>query len=160
MHDIIWHNGVIPQLAGIRYPRSTLIDHLGIELLEFGPGWLSARMPVDQRTHQPMGLLHGGASVALAETLASVGATCCVDGERQACVGLEINANHLRGVSAGWVIGTARPLHLGRTTQVWDIRIVDERERAVCISRCTVQVLDIDPERHGARIAARAADVL
>ena len=119
-----------------------LVQSLGIELTEAGDDWLSGRMPVDERTRQPFGLLHGGASVALAETLASVAAYACVDPERHACVGLEINANHLRGVRSGWVIGTARPIHLGRTTHVWDIRIHDEAATPVCVSRCTMAIID------------------
>lgn len=118
-----------------------LVQSLGIELTDAGDDWLSGKMPVDGRTRQPFGLLHGGASVALAETLASVAAYACVDPERFACVGLEINANHLRGVRAGWVVGTARPIHLGRTTQVWEVRIQDEAEKPVCSSRCTIAVI-------------------
>ena len=128
----------LPRLVG----RGGLVQSLGIELTEAGDDWLGGRMPVDERTRQPFGLLHGGASVALAETLASVAAYACVDPERHVCVGLEINANHLRGVRSGWVIGTARPIHLGRTTHVWDIRIRDEAEKPVCISRCTMAVID------------------
>ena len=124
------------------FDRPGLGRQLGMELTEAGDDWLAGRMPLDERTLQPFGLLHGGASVALAETLASVGAFACVDPEAKLCVGLEINANHLRSVRSGWVTGTARPLHIGRTTQVWDIRIVDEAERPVCVSRCTVAVVD------------------
>lgn len=119
-----------------------LITHLGIEFLEPGDDFLAARMPVDRRTHQPYGLLHGGASVVLAETLASAGAALTLDPSRQICVGLEINANHLRGVKTGWVTGIAKPLHLGRTTQVWEIRISEEQDKLVCISRCTMAILD------------------
>ena len=121
--------------------RNTLAEHLGIEFVAIGADFLTARMPVDHRTHQPYGLLHGGASVALAETLGSVAAALTTDQERQACVGLEINANHIRGVKSGWVYGTARPLHTGRTTQVWEIRIEDEQERLVCVSRITIAIL-------------------
>lgn len=98
-------------------------------------------MPVDQRTHQPYGLLHGGASVALAETLGSSAAMCTVDPAQFQVVGLEINANHVRGVREGWVIGTAKPLHRGRTTQLWEIHITDEAGKLVCVSRLTVAVL-------------------
>jgi 1,4-dihydroxy-2-naphthoyl-CoA hydrolase len=98
-------------------------------------------MPVDQRTHQPYGLLHGGASVALAETLGSVAAHCSIDSARQYCVGLEINANHLKGVRSGFVSGTAKPLHVGKSTQVWEIRIVNEKNELVCISRITMAIL-------------------
>jgi uncharacterized protein (TIGR00369 family) len=120
--------------------RDTAIAHMGIELLELGDNWVRGRMPVDARTHQPMGLLHGGASVLLAETLGSTGASLCVEPE-QACVGLEINANHLRSVTSGWVIGTAEAVHIGRTTQVWSIRIEDEAGRLVCLSRLTMAVV-------------------
>lgn len=124
-----------------RLPTTGIIAVLGIEILEAGPDWLRGRMPVDHRTHQPFGLLHGGASVVLAETLASIGATFAVDPQRFSCVGLEINANHLRGVRNGHVTGTARALHVGRSTQVWEIRIVDDSDRPVCISRCTIAVV-------------------
>ena len=99
-------------------------------------------MPVDRRTHQPLGLLHGGASVALAETLVSVGAMCCVDPTKQYCVGLEINANHIKGVRDGFVTGIAKPVHTGKKTQVWEIRITDNSNSLVCISRITLAVLD------------------
>lgn len=122
--------------------ENTAIPHMGIELLEIGPDFVSARMPVDHRTFQPMGLLHGGASVLLAETLGSLAAGLCVDPQRYHCVGLEINANHIRGVRSGWVMGTAKPLHLGRSTQVWEIRIVDENDKLVCVSRITMAVLE------------------
>jgi 1,4-dihydroxy-2-naphthoyl-CoA hydrolase len=114
---------------------------LGIELTELGENFLKARMPVDERTRQPYGLLHGGASAALAETLGSVGSAYVIDQKQYYCVGLEINANHIRGVREGYVYGTATPLHLGKTTHVWDIRIVDEREKLVCVSRLTVAIL-------------------
>jgi 1,4-dihydroxy-2-naphthoyl-CoA hydrolase len=115
---------------------------LGIEFTEIGLDYICAKMPVDQRTRQPFGLLHGGASVVLAESLGSIGAQCCIDPERQYCVGLDINANHIRGVKEGYVYGRATPLHLGRTTQVWEIRIVNEKDQLVCISRLTLAVLD------------------
>ena len=136
----IWFGAVSLHMTA--FGAKGLVEHLGIELLEIGDDWLSGRMPVDERTKQPFGLLHGGASVVLAETLASYAAYACVDRQRKACVGLEINANHLRSVRSGWVIGTARPIHLGRTTQVWDIRICDEADRPTCISRCTVAIVD------------------
>lgn len=120
----------------------SLIGHLGIELLEAGEDYLSARMPVDARTTQPAGVLHGGASVALAETLASWAATLTVDPDRYFCVGQEINANHVRGVRGGHVVGTARAAHLGRRTQVWDVRVRDADDRLVCISRVTMAVLE------------------
>lgn len=122
--------------------RETLIEHLGIELLEAGDDYLKASMPVDRRTHQPAGFLHGGASVALAETLASWAATFCIDRSKHHCVGLEINANHVRAVREGHVFGTARPLHLGKSTHIWEIRITDQRDKLVCVSRVTMAVLD------------------
>jgi 1,4-dihydroxy-2-naphthoyl-CoA hydrolase len=121
---------------------STMAEHLGIEITTFGDDWLRGTMPVDERTRQPAGLLHGGASLALAETLGSIGAICCVDRDRYSCVGQEINANHLRAVRSGLVIGTARPFHIGVRSQVWGIEIRDERDRPVCISRLTIAVLD------------------
>lgn len=121
--------------------RGTLVEHLGIEILEVGSDLIRGRMPVDSRTHQPFGLLHGGASVALAETLGSMGASLYIDPEHAMAVGLEINANHLRAVTSGWVTGTARPIHIGRSTQVWDIRVEDERGRQTCISRLTMAIV-------------------
>ena len=117
------------------------IGHLGIEFTEVGASYLVGRMPVDSRTRQPFGILHGGASVLLAESLVSCAATFVV-APGQASVGMEINANHLRPVTSGWVTGTARPISLGRRTQVWEVRIVDEDDRLVCISRCTMAVID------------------
>ena len=113
---------------------------LGIRFTEIGPDFVRGTMPVDARTHQPYGLLHGGASVALAETLGSTAAGLCV-AEGEGVVGIEINANHLRGVREGIVIGTARPLHVGRSTQVWEIRIEDEAGQLVCVSRLTLAVI-------------------
>ncbi len=121
----------------------TLMQSLGIEFTELGDGYLRATMPVDARTHQPYGLLHGGASVALAETLGSSAGILMAGGN--AVVGLEINANHLRAVRSGQVTGTARPLHIGRSTQVWEIRIEDAAGKPVCISRITLAVLPQPP---------------
>ena len=122
----------------------TLMEALGIRFTELGDGFLRGTMPVDARTHQPYGLLHGGASVALAETLgSSAGGLCAPDGH--GVVGIEINANHLRAVRSGIVTGTARPLHVGRSTQVWEIRIEDEGGKPVCISRITLAVLPRPP---------------
>ena len=124
--------------------RPTLADALGIELVALTDDYLEGRMPVDGRTHQPMGLLHGGASVAFAETLGSIAAALRVDRTKQACVGLEINANHLKGVRDGWVLGRATPVHIGRSTQVWEIRISHEETGVlVCISRITMAVIDL-----------------
>ncbi|MBC5774816.1 hotdog fold thioesterase [Pontibacter sp. KCTC 32443] len=122
--------------------KNTMVEHLGIEVTEVGEGYLAGKMPVDFRTHQPMGLLHGGASVVLAETLASIGAALQVDLSKKACVGLEINANHIRGVKEGWVFGKATVLHNGRSTQVWETKITNEAGDLVCISRMTVAVID------------------
>lgn len=118
----------------------TAIEALGIVFTEVGADFLRATMPVDTRTRQPYGLLHGGASVLLAETLGSSAGMLCV-GEGEACVGIEINANHVRGMREGSVTGTARPLHVGRSTQLWEIRIEDARGRLVCVSRLTLAVV-------------------
>lgn len=121
--------------------KNTMGEHLGMVFTELGDDYLKATMPVDHRTKQPYGLLHGGASVALAETLGSVGAALTVDPEKIICVGQEINANHLRSVREGLVTGIAKPVHIGTSSQVWEIKIYDEREKLVCISRLTVAVL-------------------
>ena len=118
----------------------TASSHLGIEFVEVGDDYIVGRVPVDTRTHQPFGLLHGGVSVVLAETLGSCGAAYSSPVGHQA-VGLDINANHLRGVKSGWVIGTARPIHRGRTTQVWQIDLRNEAGEMVCTSRLTVSIL-------------------
>ena len=122
--------------------KDCLIGYLGIELIEAGDDYLKARMPVDNRTRTPAGVLHGGASVALAETLGTWAAAFCVDPAKHHCVGVEINANHLRPAASGFVYGVARPVHLGRTTHVWEIRVTDEANKLVCISRITVAVLN------------------
>lgn len=129
-------------LAGARAANAgLLVEYLGIEFVAVGDDWLEARIPVVQHNKQPAGLLHGGASVVLAETLASVACYSTLDHARETCVGLEINANHLRGATAGHVYGRATPLHRGRSTQVWDIRLRDEQGRPTCISRCTMAIL-------------------
>ncbi|MFB6610866.1 hotdog fold thioesterase [Agromyces sp. NPDC056379] len=130
-----------PSLEWANARDDTLIRTLGIELTETTDGSLKGRMPVDHRTRQPGGVLHGGASVALAETLASWGSTLTVDPAKFYCVGMEINANHVRPVAEGWVYGEASPLTRGRTTQVWEIKITDAAGKLVCISRCTMAVL-------------------
>ncbi|MDE2090323.1 MAG: hotdog fold thioesterase [Gammaproteobacteria bacterium] len=122
--------------------EQTLVTNLGIRYTEVGEDYLKAVMPVDARTKQPAGILHGGASVALAETLGSTGANLVVDRKQKLCVGLDINANHVRAMRSGQVTGTARPLHIGGSTQVWEIRITDEEEKLVCVSRITMAVLD------------------
>lgn len=121
--------------------KGTLSEVLGMEFTEVGEDFIRASMPVDHRTKQPYGLLHGGASVALAETLGSVGSALIVDSSKYICVGLEINANHLRSARQGKVIGTAKPIHIGGKTHVWEIRIEDELGKLVCISRLTVAIL-------------------
>jgi uncharacterized protein (TIGR00369 family) len=121
--------------------RGCMIENLGIVVTAAGEDWLRGTMPVDARTKQPYGLLHGGASVALAETLGSMAGGLCVDTSREAVVGLEINANHLRAVREGTVTGTARALHVGRSTHVWEIRIENEAGKPVCISRLTLAVV-------------------
>ncbi len=131
-----------PTLDQLNRPTPTMVAHLGMVFTEVGDDFLRATMPVDQRTHQPMGILHGGASVALAETIGSTAAYLCVDMQKFNVVGLEINANHVRSVRSGLVTGTARPIHLGRTTQLWEIRITDEADKLICISRLTMAVLD------------------
>jgi uncharacterized protein (TIGR00369 family) len=131
----------IPLLADLRgLATRGLADTLGIEVLELSPSRVVATMPVDARTLQPFGILHGGASLALAETVASIGATANVDRDAFLAMGLEINANHLRAKSEGVVTATATPIHVGRTTHVWDIRITDEVGRVVCVSRCTLAI--------------------
>lgn len=120
---------------------NTILAQLGIEFTEVGEDFLKARMPVDARTHQPYGLLHGGASVVLAESMGSTATYLNIDPEKFSAVGIEVNANHVRAVKSGWVTGTVRPLHVGRSTQLWDIRIEDEAGKLVCVSRLTVAVI-------------------
>lgn len=125
-----------------RNTSQTIIEVLGIRFTHIDEGALTAEMPVDHRTHQPFGLLHGGASAVLAETIGSVGAMLCVDQSKFYCVGLEINANHISGIKSGIVVGVGRPIHCGKTTQVWDIEIkAKETGRLVCVSRLTLAVL-------------------
>jgi len=121
---------------------NTMVDHLGIIYTALGEDYLEAKMPVDHRTHQPLGLLHGGASVALAETLGSVAAMCCLDTGLQYPVGLEINANHVKSVREGFVIGRVTAVHIGKKTHVWEIRINTEKKELVCISRITMAIID------------------
>ena len=121
--------------------RGTMSEYLGIEWIEVGENFIKAKMPVDHRTKQPYGLLHGGASCVLAETIGSVASAMVVDHSKFACVGMEINANHIRSVREGYVTGVATPLHLGANTHVWDIKIYDEIEKLVCVSRLTVAVI-------------------
>jgi 1,4-dihydroxy-2-naphthoyl-CoA hydrolase len=140
----IWHRQfTVEQVRA--FQRDTMGAHLGIEFTGIGDDWLEARMPVDGRTMQPDRILHGGASVALAETLGSVGGSMCVDRERFQVVGQEINANHLRPATGGHVTGRASPIHLGRRSQVWNIEIADDRKRLVCVSRLTIAVVERQP---------------
>lgn len=132
---------ITPDLLNARSQQS-LVSHLGIEFIEVGPDFLRAKMPVDKRTIQPFGLLHGGASVALAETVGSVASSLQIDLNEQICVGMEINANHVRSVRSGYVYGTARPIHLGRKTHIWEIKITDDAENLVSVSRLTMMILD------------------
>ncbi len=122
--------------------KNTLMEHLDIEFTEIGTDFIKAKMPVDHRHHQPYGLLHGGASVVLAETLGSVAAHCSVDSSKKLTVGLEVNANHLKSVRSGYVFGKATPLHVGKSTHVWEITIEDEQGKKVCVSRITMSVID------------------
>ena len=140
LHRRIWSNAPSLATANELSGRS-LIGHLGIEFIEVGDDYLIARMPVDNRTRQPLGLLHGGASVTLAETLASWAAILTIDHHQATCVGIEINANHIRPVTSGWVTGIASPIALGRTTQVWEIRITRGDGKLACISRCTMALI-------------------
>jgi 1,4-dihydroxy-2-naphthoyl-CoA hydrolase len=135
----LWKQPVsVEILTGIH--RDTAPAHLGIEFLEVGDDYLRGRVPVDHRTRQPYGILHGGVSVVLAETLGSCGAAySCAPGHR--AVGLDINANHLRAETGGWVTGTARPVHLGRTTHVWQIDLTNEKGQLTCVSRITMAIL-------------------
>lgn len=122
--------------------ENTMVEYLGIFFTDATEDTISAKMPVDHRTKQPMGLLHGGANVVLAETLGSISSSLTLDPEKQFCVGLEINANHLKSVKDGFVTGTASPIHLGKSTQVWEIKIRNEKNQLCCISRITMAILD------------------
>jgi 1,4-dihydroxy-2-naphthoyl-CoA hydrolase len=142
---MIWFGGEHPPLTPLTtLGKGALPEHLGIEFVDCGDDWVKARMPVDHRTQQPFQRLHGGASVALAETIGSVAASCCIDRGTHVAVGMEINANHIRPAYSGWVYAIARPESLGRTTQVWSIRIEDEAGKLVCISRLTVAVIPVE----------------
>jgi uncharacterized protein (TIGR00369 family) len=138
----IWARSTTVEKLNIR-STDTLVAHIGIEYTAIGDDYIQARMPVDHRTVQPARILHGGASVVLAETLGSVAAHHCIDPTQKMAVGIEINANHVRSVRDGYVTGTVKPLHIGHSTQIWQIHIRDDQERLVCISRITLAVLDI-----------------
>ncbi|MCW3464315.1 hotdog fold thioesterase [Chitinophaga nivalis] len=137
----IWHSLQVSLDQLNEMNSSTMAEHLEMEFTEIGPDYLKMMMPVDKRTHQPYGLLHGGASVALAETVGSMASALIIDPEKQICVGMEINANHVRGVKSGYVHACARPLHIGASSHVWDIRLTDDQHKLVCVSRLTVAVL-------------------
>ena len=137
----IWFTDVTPDQINQLAPR-TLVERIGIEFVEVGPDYLKARMPVDERTVQPARILHGGASVVLAETLGSVAAYLCIDPAQKTAVGLDINANHVRSVREGHVTGKVAPIHLGNSTHIWQIEIHDAHERLVCIARITIAILD------------------
>lgn len=137
----IWHTTVTPAELNEK-GKSTMNEHLGMEFTEVGDNYLRIRMPVDHRTVQTYGILHGGASVALAETAGSIASTLVIDPATDICVGMEINANHVRSAREGYVHGTATPIHLGRRSHIWEIRITDDQQRLICICRHTVAVLD------------------
>ena len=123
------------------FQKNTMTDQLGIKITDYGNNYICGKMPVDHRTKQPYGLLHGGASVAFAETLGSIGAGMQIDYNNQSVVGVEINASHLKSIKKGWVYGRAQPLRVGKTIQVWDINITDKDDNLICVSRLTLAVI-------------------
>ena len=137
----IWHKTINIDMLN-KMSENTMLEILDIKFTESGEDWLKAQMPVDHRTHQPYGILHGGASVSLAETLGSVASHLVLDPEKKMAVGLEINANHIKSVRSGLVFGLVSPIHLGKSTHLWDIKIVNEMKQLVCISRLTVAILE------------------
>ena len=137
----IWFDKSVTVESLKSFGKGTMSEHLGIEWVDLGDDFFKAKMPVDHRTNQPYGLLHGGASCVLAETLGSVASYLVIDSSQFYCVGIEINANHIRSVKNGFVYGVCSPLHLGSTTHVWDIRITNEEGKLVCISRLTVAIM-------------------
>lgn len=142
----IWQSDVTLEMVS-RYNQNTMPDFLGIEFIDMGDDFLSARMPVNERTIQPAGILHGGASCVLAETIGSRAAQFCVDRKQFYCVGLDINTNHIRAVREGYVTGTAKPFHLGKSTQVWGIDIVNDAGKLVSVTRLTMAVLQFTLEQ-------------
>lgn len=138
---MIWKNPIDLNALN-HWHQNTMQQYIDIEFIDCGDDYLTARMPVDERTKQPEGLLHGGANVVLAESLGSVASVLCIDREKNLVVGLEINANHLRAVRDGFVTGITRPIHIGRSTHVWEIKIYDEQNRLSCISRITNAILE------------------
>ncbi|MBT8420269.1 MAG: hotdog fold thioesterase [Gammaproteobacteria bacterium] len=147
MPELTVSNMTIEAMNG--FLEGSLVGHLGIEILEVGDGFVKGRMPLDERTRQPQGALHGGASLAFAETLGGVGSAYYLDLEKQFPIGVEINANHIRAVTAGHVYGTATALHLGKRTHVWEIKIVDEQGRLTCASRFTQTIIDVGVTQDG-----------
>lgn len=137
----IWHSLDISLDQLNEIGKDTMGEYLGMEFTEIGPDYIRMMMPVDHRTRQPYGLLHGGASAALAETVGSIASALIIDQEKQICVGMEINANHVRGIRSGYVHAIAKPLHIGATSHVWDIRITDDDHKLVCVSRLTMAIL-------------------
>jgi 1,4-dihydroxy-2-naphthoyl-CoA hydrolase len=137
----IWHSTQVSLDQLNEFSTSTMANCLDMEFTEIGPDYLKMMMPVDHRTKQPYGLLHGGASAALAETVGSMASALIIDPDKQICVGMEINANHIRSVKDGYVHACARPLHIGATSHVWDIRITDDQHKLVCVSRLTMAIL-------------------
>ena len=137
----IWFDKNVSLESLKTFGKGTMTEHLGIEWVELGKDFFKAKMPVDHRTIQPYGLLHGGASCVLAETIGSVASHLVIDSSQFYCVGIEINANHIRSAKEGFVYGTCSPLHIGSSTHVWDIRITNEEEKLICISRLTVAIM-------------------
>jgi 1,4-dihydroxy-2-naphthoyl-CoA hydrolase len=137
----IWFKSTLTLAEIQSFAKETMNEYIGIQFTELGENFIRAKMPVDNRTRQAYGILHGGASLTLAETVGSVASAMVLDSEQFYCVGLEINANHLKSVKEGFVEGTALPLHIGGLTHVWDIRIRDHRENLICVSRLTVAIL-------------------
>lgn len=137
----IWFDKNVSLESLKTFGKGTMTEHLGVEWVELGTDFFKAKMPVDHRTIQPYGLLHGGASCVLAETLGSVASHLVIDSSQFYCVGIEINANHIRSARDGFVYGTCSPLHIGSSTHVWDIRITNEEEKLICISRLTVAIM-------------------
>lgn len=137
----IWQTSMSIEALELR-SQNSMAEHLGIQFIEIGEDFLIARMPVDHRTKQPIGIMHGGASCVLAETVGSTAANCCVDQTKHYCVGLDINTNHIRSIREGYVFGKAKPFHIGRSTQVWAIEITNEKNQLVSVNRLTLSVLD------------------
>jgi 1,4-dihydroxy-2-naphthoyl-CoA hydrolase len=140
MNNMIWFKEVALDAMN-DIGNNTMSKHLGIEVIEIGKDFIKARMPVDERTKQPYGILHGGASVALAETIGSYGSHLIIDSSKYLSVGLDINANHIRKATQGFVTGIAKPVHIGKTTHVWGIEIIDEKGLLICICRLTVAII-------------------